>query len=126
MPQNQRAFLSFVRELLAFVPELRTRAMFGGVGIYQGERMFALIADEQLYLKADEFSRAQFERAGLRAFAYNAKGKRITLSYFEVAPAAFDDPDEMRAWVALACAAAHRSAQPKARTVRKPARRGPD
>ena len=41
--------------------------MFGGVGIYAGELFFALIADDTLYLKADDQTRSEFERRGLGA-----------------------------------------------------------
>jgi len=44
------SFRIFVLEQLGRVlPDLRVRSMFGGVGLYSGERFFALIDDDTLY-----------------------------------------------------------------------------
>ena len=41
--------------------------MFGGWGLYLHGRMFGLITEGQLYLKADDLTRPDFERAGVPA-----------------------------------------------------------
>jgi DNA transformation protein len=61
-------FVELVAELMAFVGGLRIRAMFGGYGIYQDDCMFALIADDRLYFKADATTRAEFKAKGLSPF----------------------------------------------------------
>ena len=63
-------FVEFVAGQLAFVGGLRIRAMFGGYGIYQDDCMFALIADDRLYFKADATTRAEFEAQGLFSAFY--------------------------------------------------------
>lgn len=57
------------------------RCMFGGNGVYHAGVMFALIADGQHYLKVDDESRGAFEASGLSPFVYEAKGRRVALSY---------------------------------------------
>jgi DNA transformation protein len=108
-------FADFVAGQMAFVDGLRIRAMFGGYGVYQGDRMFALIADERLYFKADAVTRAGFEARGLGPFTYSARGKRVSLQYFEAPPEVFEDPEAMRGWVAKACDAALRAGQSRRR-----------
>ena len=46
--------------------------------------MFAIIADETLYLKADDTNRAAFEAEGMGPFTYQAKDRVNTMSYWEV------------------------------------------
>ena len=72
--------------------------MFGGHGIYHAGVMFALIADGQLYLKVDDESRGAFEAAGLSPFVYEAKGRRVALSYHRAPDAMLDEPDVAREW----------------------------
>jgi DNA transformation protein len=72
--------------------------MFGGHGVYHAGVMFALIADGQLYLKVDDESRCAFEAAGLSPFVYEAKGRRVALSYYRAPDAMPDEPDVAREW----------------------------
>lgn len=99
-------FVEFVAEQMAFVGGLRVRAMFGGYGIYRDDCMFALIADDRLYFKADVTTRAAFEAQGLAPFTYVARGKSVTLQYFEAPPDVFEEQDAMRTWVRMAQEAA--------------------
>lgn len=89
------------------------RSMFGGWGIYREGRMFGLIADDTLYLKADDKNRAMFEAEGLGPFVYDGKGKPVSMSYYEVPPEALDDPSAMRPWAVSAYDAALRAPAPK-------------
>ncbi len=77
---------------------LRTRAMFGGFGIYMDELMFALVADDALYFKTADNNRADFEQRQLHAFSYSRNDKTFTMSYHEAPPEVLDDPDEMARW----------------------------
>ena len=72
--------------------------MFGGHGIYHAGVMFALIADGQLYLKVDDESRADFVAAGLAPFEYEAKGRRVSLSYYRAPDAMLDDTELAGEW----------------------------
>ena len=95
---NKAAFADFVLELLRPWRQVTARRMFGGHGIYHAGVMFALIADGTLYLKVDEESRTDFEAAGLAPFVYEAKGRRVSLSYYRAPDAMLDEPDVAREW----------------------------
>ncbi|WP_029031387.1 TfoX/Sxy family protein [Salinarimonas rosea] len=112
-----------IQDLFAAAPELspiRTRRMFGGLGVYAGEAMFALVAYGELYLKVDDETKPAFEEAGARPFVYEAKGARSVMSYWTLPDAAQDDPDEAARWGRLALAAARSAAA--AKRPRKPRR----
>lgn len=111
-------FVEWVAEQMAFVGGLRIRAMFGGYGIYQGDCMFALIADDRLYFKADATTRVEFEAKGLSPFTYVARGKSMTVQYFEAPPEVFEEQEAMRSWVQKAFEAAVKARQ--ARAPKKP------
>lgn len=107
-------FVESVSDQLAFVDGLRVRAMFGGHGVYQDDRMFAILMGEQLYLKADATTRADFQARKLEQFTAEMRGKTVSMGYYEAPPEVFDEPDAMRHWTALALAAAARAKARKA------------
>jgi DNA transformation protein and related proteins len=109
MAGKDSEFVSYVVESLRPLGPVSARRMFGGHGIYLHGVMFALIADEQLYLKVDDGNRAAYEAAGLAPFTYSGKGKPIRMSYHEAPSAGFDDPDVLCAWARDAYAAALRA-----------------
>ncbi|ODR99163.1 hypothetical protein AUC68_03825 [Methyloceanibacter methanicus] len=109
-------FQEFVKDQLADFGPVAIRRMFGGAGVYAGQVMFALIADDTLYLKADGTTAPAFEAEGMAAFTYAAKGgKPISMSYWEVPPRLLEEPDELAAWA--------REAYAIARAAKKPARK---
>ena len=109
------AYVEHVRDLLASMPELRFRGMFGGVGVYSGAQMFGLIAEEQLYLKVDGLTRPVFEAAGSVAFTYHPGGERkpIGMSYWRLPAEAEEDEAEAARWARLALEAAMRVKAPR-------------
>ena len=87
--------------------------MFGGAGVYRDGVMFALIAGEALYFKADELTTAEFEAEGLTPFIYPTKnGTNTLMSYWRAPDRCLDDPHEMVEWAAKALAAALRARKP--------------
>lgn len=103
-------FKTFLTDQLSGFGPVSIRRMFGGAGVFHHGLMFALIADDTLYLKADDVSEAAFEAEGLGPFTYEAaRGKRTIMSYWQAPERLFDDPDELSAWAARAYEAAVRS-----------------
>lgn len=122
-----REFCEHVVDQLRRFGPVSIRRMFGGAGVFRDGLMFGLIADDMLYLKADDRTRPDFERAGMGPFTYEAKNETMSLSYFEVPPEAMEDADMLCDWaraafdVALrAQAAKQRPAKEKARARAKP------
>lgn len=103
-----QSFRTFALEQLGRVrPDIRDRSMFGGVGIYAGDLFFALIADDTLYFKVDDFTRPAFEERGLRPFRpYGESGE--VMQYYEVPEDLLEDPDALRPWAEQAIAVALR------------------
>jgi DNA transformation protein len=97
------------------VAPVTARAMFGGYGLYSEGIMFALIADTTVYFKVDAENRADFEAQGMSPFTYDGKGKPITMSYYEIPPAVWQDPPTLAAWVDQAQAAGRRAKRGKRR-----------
>ena len=76
-------YLTYVLERLEGVGPVKAKRMFGGVGIYCQRAMFALVADDVLYLKVDNSNRADFEDAGAEPFQ-PFPDKSSVMSYYEV------------------------------------------
>jgi len=120
-----RAFREHVVDLFASLGEITIKLMFGGAGIYFKDRMFGLIADDRIYLKADDATRGAFEAEGSRPFVFEMKtGELVAMSYLEVPPRLLDDPDELARWArrAYGCALASKGKRTKPRRGNAPPR----
>jgi DNA transformation protein len=95
-----------IRDLFTAFGPVTVRRMFGGMGIYAGETMFALVAGGVIYLKTTELNKADFEREALEPFSFNARGKRMVTSYRRMPDRLYDDPDELAVWATRALTAA--------------------
>jgi DNA transformation protein len=99
-----------IRDVFRGFGPVRIRRMFGGKGIYQGELMFALEADGELYLKADDASIGTFQELGSRPFTFETRDGRTTLtSYWLMPESALDDADEARDFANMALGSARRA-----------------
>jgi DNA transformation protein len=108
---GESGFVANVVDLLDGWGGVSARRMFGGHGLYRQGVMFALVAEDVLYLKADDQTRAGFEAAGMGPFSYEARRRTVALSYYEAPPELFDDGDAMIVWAKRAFAAALRAKQ---------------
>ncbi len=102
-------FVAWLVERLAALGAVRARRMFGGWGIFLDGLMFALVADERLYLKCDDGNRAGFIAEDLPAFHYPRGGKMIELSYRLAPDEALEDDALLLDWSRGAVAAALRA-----------------
>jgi len=109
------AFAAYCMELLAPLGSVRVKRMFGGHGLYVDDLFIAIVADEQLYLKADAVARAEFEAAGCHPFIYNKAAQAVALGYWSAPEEATESPLLMLPWARLAQASALR-----ARAVKRP------
>ena len=99
--------------------------MFGGAGIFRDGLMFALVSDNEVYLKADSETAERFRAAGSQQLVYARDGKSAAMSYWRMPDEALDDPERVKVWADLAFEAALRAPKPnpKPKPRRKPARR---
>jgi len=116
MPKPLPELVAHALELLAPHGRVRAKAMFGGHGLYVDELFVALVAFDRLYLKVDDATRADFERAGCAKFVYTSGGRRVTIGYFSAPDDAMDSPATMHPWArhAIAAALRARAARPAA------------
>lgn len=104
----------FVRETLSRYGTITDRLMMGGATVYCDGAPVAIIADEELLLKADDETAPHFEAAGLEKFRFEKKdGSIATMNYFHVPDDFFDDQEVMDQWMALARDASLRAAAKK-------------
>ena len=90
-------FCALVREMLAPLGTVTTRAMFGGFNVALGGLTFGLVADDRLYLKVDDRTRGRYEALGLSAFQ-PFPDKPGTMNYYPVPDDLMDEPDSLCDW----------------------------
>jgi DNA transformation protein len=117
------SFHAFVRELFAGLGPIQIKRMFGGAGVYADGRMFALLADDAIYLKTDDALKQALTGEGCGPFIWEPSsgpraGEKVAMSYWRLPDAALDDPELAAQWGAKALAAAKAKPAPKRKTKR--------
>ncbi len=116
-------FIDYLTEVLAPLGSVRSKRMFGGVGIYIDNLFCAIIADDSLYFKGDDENEAEFIAGKCPPFTYEKEGVEYSMRYYRAPDEAMDDAEEMLRWARLGLAAALRkSANPKAKSKKSPAK----
>ena len=112
-------FRDFVLDQLSRVPQLRSRRMFGGVGLYSGDYFFGLVAADQLFFKVDDSTRSAYETAGGEPFR-PVVDRPVSMSYWSVPVEVLEDPTELVEWARTAIRiAANAPPKPKRRAKRR-------
>lgn len=86
---------------------VRTRRMFGCIGVYADDAFFAIIDGAHLYFKVDAQNRPAYEAHGMSPFAPYPNRKPIP-SFYQVPDDVLDEPDMLPTWAAAAIVAAQR------------------
>jgi DNA transformation protein len=97
-----------VESLSTEIEDIRSKKMFGGYGIYADNLMFALVSNEELYLKVDSKNIDKFKELNLKPFTYTRKNKDIEMSYYQAPASAIEDPEILAEWASLSISAANR------------------
>lgn len=105
MPEEDE-FVRYIIDLMQPLGAVSAKAMFGGYGIYLDGLMFALVADDVLYLKTGAENLPDFEQRGLPPFSYQRKSNTINMSYSEAPAELLDDADALLLWAGKAISAA--------------------
>lgn len=107
-------FTDWVEDQLSPLGTIRIKSMFGGFGVYADELFFAIVDDDVLYFKADDFNRQRFLDAGSEPFTYPLKGgENQSLSYYAAPDSTLDDSDELLEWARLGLESALRARKKK-------------
>lgn len=105
-------YRAFVEDQLGRVMPVRTRRMFGGLGIYSRDRFFAIVDDDVLYFKVDDETRPRYEGRRMRPF--NPMGSPMN-GYWQVPAGVLEDVESLREWAGEAVEVAARVKQPRRR-----------
>src|SRR5919106_4211050 len=103
------AFRAFVLDQLDELGEVMPRSMFGGVGLYCRGLFFGIIARDVLYLKVDDVTRGDYQRAGMRPFKPYPK-RPGTMQYYAVPLEVLESAVDLVTWARKAVGAASRAA----------------
>lgn len=99
-----------LREMFDGLGPIAIRKMFGGRGIYhQGLIVGLALSTGEVMLKGDAETAPALEAAGSTRWAYEGKGRKVSMPYWSIPESALDDPEEMGGWARGAYAAALRS-----------------
>lgn len=108
MPVSATYKAFVVEQLSRVLPDIRARAMFGGVGVYSGTLFFALMDDDVLYFKVDDVTRPDFTARGMGPFRPFGEGGEV-MQYYEVPSDVLEEPDALRTWSEKAVDVARRA-----------------
>lgn len=100
--KKQDEFIIYLLDLMQPLGPVSARAMFGGYGIYIDGIMFALVADDVLYLKTGAETLPDFLARGLVPFSYSRNGKSFNMSYSEAPAEVMEDAEAMHHWASKA------------------------
>lgn len=103
-----RELAAHVQDLLSGLGPVEAKRMFGGHGIYLHGTMFALIADDVLFLRSDAATALAFAALGLPPFQYHRAGRVIVMAYHQAPEDFLEDRAVAAHWARLAYDAALR------------------
>jgi DNA transformation protein len=116
-------FQDLLADLFEPVGGVSFRRMFGGIGIFRQGIMFALVADDALYLKADDTTATGFKAEGCGPFVYDGKSKPHVMPYWRLPERLYDDPDEFRDWALAAFRVAEQAKEERPKRAPRPRKR---
>lgn len=107
--------VEWVTEALEPLGTVTMRRMMGGATLYLDGSIFAIVADDELWIKADAESNALWDEAGHtdRFTVSFSTGMTDTMNYRRAPTDVYDDADAMREWASLGIAAGLRAPKKK-------------
>jgi DNA transformation protein len=105
---------AWVQEALEPIGTVGMRKMMGGATLYLDGTIFAILVDDELWLKSDAEADAIWDAEGCERFAFTMKdGKVESMNYRRAPSDVHDDPEAMQRWAAVAVQAGLRGAAKK-------------
>ena len=80
-----------VSDLFGNLPNITSKAMFGGWAVYDDGVIFAVIFSGELYFKVDDSTRPEFERMHSHPLATPKRSARPVRSYWSVPESILED-----------------------------------
>lgn len=98
---------AWVLELFEAVGGVTARAMMGGLALYSDGRIFAIVADDRVFLKAGGALAEALAAEGSQQFTYARPDRTVAMGYWSLPEAAADDPEAACDWARRSLAANH-------------------
>lgn len=93
------SFLQYVLvDLFGNDPAVTAKPMFGGYGLYFEDRIFGIIAGDELYFKADNSNVRHYITRGSVQFSYSKNGRQYFMSYWQVPPEVLENNHLLMRW----------------------------
>lgn len=109
------SYRAFVLEQLGrVIPGIKSRSMFGGVGIYAEEAFFALISSDVVYFKVNDGNRADYEARGMGPFRPFGEHGEV-MSYYQLPEDVLEDLEALRDWAQKSIAIANQKRRKRAK-----------
>lgn len=102
---QSNAFLHECIEAISRVAPVTYRRIFHGFGIYYQGVQFALVINDQLYFRSDEFSRGLFLAKKMVAFM-PSRIEALESHFFQLPHEVLTHPAELRHWMRISVEAA--------------------
>ena len=99
------SFLLSAVESMSHVAPVSYRRIFNGYGIYHQGVQFAIVINDSLYFRADDYSRGLYIAKRMAAFLPNTIGTSES-NFFEVPDEVLHQPEELIFWMRIAVEAA--------------------
>jgi DNA transformation protein len=87
-----------VNDLLSDLSNIGARSMFGGFGIYQHKKIFGIVINGELYLKARDALVQVFIAAGAQPFTYQKNNKTYSMCYYKVPEKILNNRELLLSW----------------------------
>ena len=118
----QPQYLAYILEQLEALGNLRSRRMFGGVGLYSGELFFGLIDDDTLFFKSDSSNSAEYIARNMPRFMPFPDRPEAVMAYYQVPADIIEDAESLIAWArkSVAVALSSQAAKQDRHAGRKP------
>lgn len=111
--ERHAEIVDWVTESLEPLGTVTARAMMGGQTLYCDGIVFAIVADGELWFKADTATDREWDSAERDKFTYERDGKTASMNYRRAPDDVYDYPEEMMRWAELGLVAGRRAAAKK-------------
>ncbi|MEJ0087116.1 MAG: TfoX/Sxy family protein [Pseudomonadota bacterium] len=115
----QPRFLAYILEQLGAIGRLRSRRMFGGVGLYSGDLFFGLIDDDTVFFKSDASNSADYTARNMPRFMPFPDRPEAVMAYYQVPADILEDAESLAAWARKSVAVALTSHAAKSHRMRR-------
>lgn len=96
--QDNASLANYVVEQLQFLGCISSRGIFGGIGIFQEERLLGVVIDGALYLHTGPTNLDDYVSRGMRQFKPYPKAFDLTTDHYETPREVLENPQLLKEW----------------------------